>query len=233
MVTGIPGVGKTTLLDRMQSEFQRKGFRSAVVDEYRFLLEWSKLPNSQAWLFPRENSFDIRPEGYRLMSSYVARRVAEDIQGRLEEGVSAVMFETARGVGDPMVTYVGFVSEILDHLPDMRSEVLLSNIEVTAPLPVVEERLQLRYLENRETAMPPEAVYKYLDPDGQPLVSSVDEFRRVGLDLPIVLNERISNGTGKEAFWRRLEGSLLPTIFEGNGMLPGSEGPMRLHSPER
>src|SRR3989304_3347141 len=109
MFTGVPGSGKTTVLDVMDGRLSHH-IPPAVIGAYGYVQEWAGLPENGRFLQVPPPSFVLELHGYRPMSTYVAERLARSIENIFKNGYEMVMFETARGVGDPLVTYADFVS---------------------------------------------------------------------------------------------------------------------------
>lgn len=203
------------------------------MNEYRHILSWARMREHEEWLnFPPEGGFDIKLSGYRPMSDYVGRLLARDIQWSLGEGKQAVVFETARGVGEPFVTYSDFLDVMIGELYDQREGLQLINIEVLASAQDLERRMLERFLADPVNAPPPGIEKKYLHPDGTPLCFATQNLAQAELEIPLVLNESLRNGIPKEAFEGRIHDELYPRMLSTLGMIPHSpEG--RFQAPER
>lgn len=234
IATGPPGTGKTVGLEELYRSFRADDIEAEWEHEYPILEEWSKLEDSkEKWLYPPEpgRAFDIRPEGYKPMSEYVGYQLAGKIDQSFCEGNSVVLFEFARGVGEPMVTYSDFIRIVLENLQLERNNLQLANVEFESDIGEIEERIRRRYDELERRALPPGAEKKYLRRDGTPLCYSTEDFEGADLGIPLVMNERVNNGRSEEALISHIESVVYPKVVERLG-LPGVTVEGQLRGPE-
>lgn len=225
MITGVPGSGKTTLMKPLIESIQEHQIKVKSLDEYAHVYAWSQLQESQRWLLPSEGSFDIAPSGYHKMSEYVGRSLAQEIDSELKEGTQVVVFETARGVGEPRVDYRHLVDSIAQNLMHDPSQINLLNIEVRAQAQVIEERIKARYRQDSETAPPPGTEKKYLNFEGQPLCLASWDLQLTALKFLLVFNQVIYNGRHGEDLEHRVEDEIFPRMKEVLAVeYSGSEG---------
>lgn len=214
VVSGITAVGKTTFSEIMQDSFVDRGISVAVANEYSHILQWADLEKAKPWLYPVEGSPDIRPEGYVHMSRHVSETLGDEISQLFDEGVEIVMFETARGVGDPVVGYGEFIEGVTRHLFSNGLEFQVINIELTAPIDQVRRRMEERYASDPEKAPPPQVLDKYLGDNGLPLRSSLEDLAAISLGMPLVMNEGIQNLNGRELLEGIVSEILLPKVLQ-------------------
>lgn len=213
MAAGIPGVGKTTFLEILEEKFTDAGYQIGLVKEYPYIEEWAGLSESQSLIRLVPNNFDILPEGYRRMNEYVGSKVGLEAQEKFNCGKEIVMFETARGVGEPMVGYADFLHWVVNSLGLDMHELQIANIEIGAEISQVRARMQRRFDESEGTAPIPSILDKYLTLEGTPRCSAVEDLKLNTGDLPIVMNEVVKNGASKEGFITAIEG-VYPKIIE-------------------
>lgn len=214
IVTGIPGAGKSTFIDALSNGFNSNGRDVRVAEEYPYLISWSELDESVPWLNPIPENFDIKPEGYEHMNVYVGKKLGEEINDKFLDGADVVIFETARGVGDPQVGYAEFIKLIVSLLSDGLDDFQVVHLEVVADIELVRQRMKLRFDEDAEFAPPPEILDKYLNEEGKPKCSAIKDIEENGFDLPIIMSEIISNNhLSKEGFVQSVE-QLVPSIVE-------------------
>jgi len=212
MFTGVPGSGKTTVLDVMDKRLSHH-IRPAVIGEYGFVQEWAGLPENRRFLQVPPPSFVLELYGYRPMSTHVAERLAQSIENTFKIGFEMVMFETARGVGDPLVTYADFVTDIYRNLSRENRTARLVNYEVLADANDIARRMATRFEED-PTATPPGVEKRYLSAEGFPLVYSTQDLRRLPEDIPIVINESLQNGHTKEGIESMVDLEIFPRFQE-------------------
>jgi len=233
MFTGVPGSGKTTLMSDFLSQFEHDGITASPISEYRYVKGWSKLPDSQPLLQVPGESFVLKQEGYWTMSAFVAKRLAEEIEFRFFQGDSRVVFEAARGVGEPRVDYAQFTRDLLSHLDGKRGELGLVNIEAVAGRWDIEQRIKKRFMHDR-SAPPPGTELRYLRTDGLPLCYSTQDLREVFLGVPLVFNEIVHNGSDRETLRAEVVRELYPRLIQ-ELEIPGLglEGGRMVRGPER
>lgn len=230
MFTGVPGSGKTTLMEEVVRKMRSDQVRMATTYEYDYVCEWARLPEN------RENqqlvrvigeSFDLFPAAYRPMSEYVARRLSGELSTHFEQGAAVVVFEIARGVGKPRADYAPFVESLVSSLGEWKRSVGLANIEVVADVKDIGARMRTRF-EADPTAPPPGIEWKYLDALGRPLCYASEDLVRASLGIPLVLNEMVRNGADIETLREEVERELYPRLVTALGIpLTGVEGNQR------
>lgn len=233
MLTGVPGSGKSTVVEGFLREFSKRGVSVAHVDEYRHILEWKDSPEGSQWVRPhRLGSFDILLEGYWPMSEVVGERLAKDINSSFNAGNEVVIFETARGVGKPRVTYSDFWRMINGRLVIDRERVGLAHIETRSLPGYLEERIVRRHIEFPSTAPPPGIELKYLTNAGFPLCLATEDLETHDLGIPLLMNEFMRNGGPKKEFVARIHDELFPRFVELS-MNARNTPEGRLRGPER
>ena len=223
MFTGVPGSGKTTVLDVMDKRLTHQFDRPAVIGEYGFVQEWAGFAENRRFLHVPPPSFVFKLYGYRPMSAYVAERLAQSIENTFKIGHEMVMFETARGVGDPLVTYADFVSDIYRNLSRENRHAHLVNYEVLADANDIARRMEKRFGED-PTATPPGVEKRYLTSEGFPLVYSTQDLRRLPESIPIVINETMHNGHSKEGIEAMVDLEIFPKFQERLQFMIAQEG---------
>lgn len=232
MVTGVPGSGKTTLLRSLLRSLWASGISIGQLSEYEFVKEWADRRENRSLLLAPPPSFVLQPEGYRPMSRFVAGRLVQAIRAKFQAGINRVAFETARGVGEPLVTYREFVRDIYAELGEEGSGVGLVHYEVVAPREDVERRTALRFAED-PSAPPPGIELRYLTAEGKPRISAREDLVHLPRDFPLLFNETLSNGRDVEGFKRQVVEAIVPRVLETLGFGSAREGPVSPYPPER
>lgn len=221
IATGIPGTGKTTLLDAFITSCQSRGVAPLLIDEYRdHMWPWARREENLKWQEPRkpEETFNILREGYVHMNEAVAASVGLEVKKQFERNTQVVAFEIARGVGNPMVGYSEFIGHVARINGGLDGGLGIVHIELTSNFELVKQRLQDRYDADPEHAPPPDIYIKYVNEGEEPNVQAVNELDGMDGRLPIIFNEGIvNNGTRKELI-KKVEGDLFSRVFERMGL---------------
>lgn len=211
MFSGLPGSGKTTTIDYFQDELSSMGIKVGISQEYPYIEEWANRDENGIFINPLPGNFDIKPEGYYYMNEYVGRKVGAEVGALFEEGSEVVLFETARGVGEPMVRYSDFLQEVYKNMGFTNHLIQITHFEMRSELNLIRERMQKRFDESGGVLPPPRILEKYLTVDGVPRCLAVRDLQDNSDGLPLVINESIVNGQGIEGIVTWVE-ALTPRI---------------------
>lgn len=193
-VTGVPGVGKTSIMKLLEKNSRAHKRKPLIVNDYDFLEKLAIIHRQDSRLVTWHPDgkggeyFVVEPAAYPEVSTMVASTIARNLVVWLDQ-YQDIAIEFARGAGlegsRDQYDLHGF--DLI--VPVIAGVARVANFEIaTSDHDLVRRRMQDR-LDHDPTAAPPFVHDKYLDINGNPL-SSVLQAEKYNFEV----NQEIDNG---------------------------------------